>query len=181
MAVAAAAPSDKNYFRVGVIHTGVSGGGTSYAPTTPVRLRSAPVDYWALGHVHKFQVLESEPPIVYCGTPQGRDINEQGRGGCVLVSVDGSGRASLKFCETGVFRFESATLTLGAEAGAAALTDGARKLAAELAGDGRTEWLLRLTLTGRTAFNAELRRQNPAELHELLSRALATHPLWNRC
>jgi DNA repair exonuclease SbcCD nuclease subunit len=52
-------------------------------------LRSSNLDYWALGHIHKREVLSEENPmVVYPGNIQGRHFNETGIKGCSLVTVD---------------------------------------------------------------------------------------------
>ncbi|MBD5807374.1 metallophosphoesterase family protein [Limosilactobacillus walteri] len=56
-----------------------------YAPFTLDELRAKNYDYWALGHIHKHQVLATNPPIVYSGNPQGRHKNEGGQHGYYLV------------------------------------------------------------------------------------------------
>ena len=50
-------------------------------------LAEAAMDYWALGHIHKSQVLSEEPLVVYSGNPQGLHRKEIGPQGCYLVSV----------------------------------------------------------------------------------------------
>jgi DNA repair exonuclease SbcCD nuclease subunit len=80
-------------FVLGVLHTECGGGAAAlcpYAPTTPAELAAAPVDYWALGHVHGFRRVLDHPggPVaVYPGTPQGRHPGETGPRGCCLVTV----------------------------------------------------------------------------------------------
>lgn len=79
-------------FVVGVLHTEIGGDPDTcpYAPTTPAELAAAPVDLWALGHVHGFRKVLDHPggPVaVYPGTPQGRHPGETGPRGCCLVTV----------------------------------------------------------------------------------------------
>lgn len=50
-------------------------------------------DYWALGHVHAFEVVSEDPYVVFPGNIQGRNIRETGPKGAVLVSV-GDGRVT---------------------------------------------------------------------------------------
>jgi DNA repair exonuclease SbcCD nuclease subunit len=45
-------------------------------------------DYWALGHIHKREILHRDPWVVFCGNLQGRHIRETGAKGCSLVTVD---------------------------------------------------------------------------------------------
>lgn len=60
-----------------------------YAPFRLEELLNLHYDYWALGHIHKHQILNQQPPIVYCGNPQGRHQNEDGQHGYYLVQSDG--------------------------------------------------------------------------------------------
>lgn len=77
------------YFNIGLLHT--SGdtrlGISPYAPYDPQTLKEKGYDYWALGHIHNYQVLETSPYIVYSGNIQGRHIHETGSKGCCIVSL----------------------------------------------------------------------------------------------
>jgi exonuclease SbcD len=77
------------WFNIGVLHTALTGHPPhdNYAPASPGHLRARGYDYWALGHVHDFEVLQTKPYIVYPGNLQGRHIRETGEKGAVLVSV----------------------------------------------------------------------------------------------
>ena len=85
---------------IGVLHTSVNGreGHENYAPCTIDTLKSKKYDYWALGHVHKGEILSKEPWIVFPGNTQGRHIREAGPKGCMLVSVN-SEDSSIAFVE----------------------------------------------------------------------------------
>jgi DNA repair exonuclease SbcCD nuclease subunit len=63
-------------------------GHEAYAPCSVDDLRSRAYDYWALGHVHEFEIVASDPLVVFPGNLQGRSIREQGAKGAVLVTVD---------------------------------------------------------------------------------------------
>lgn len=78
------------YFNIGVLHTCAGGreGHESYAPCDANSLAVKGYDYWALGHVHKRELLRSDPWIVFPGNIQGRHIRETGIKGCSLVSVN---------------------------------------------------------------------------------------------
>ncbi len=82
-------------FSIGVYHGDVresSSSGAAYAACSVDELLSIPgIDYWALGHLHQFQILrEHNPAIVYPGTIQGRSLkpSECGEKGVVLGSVN---------------------------------------------------------------------------------------------
>jgi exonuclease SbcD len=77
------------WFNIGVLHTALTGRPphANYAPCTPGHLRARGYDYWALGHIHDFEMVSTRPHIVFPGNIQGRSIREKGAKGAVLVSV----------------------------------------------------------------------------------------------
>jgi DNA repair exonuclease SbcCD nuclease subunit len=77
------------WFNIGVLHTGLTGRPPhdTYAPCSKGHLGARGYEYWALGHVHEFELVGTEPYIVFPGNLQGRSIREQGAKGAVLVSV----------------------------------------------------------------------------------------------
>lgn len=83
-------------FNVGLLHTSADGreGHEPYAPSRPEALALKGYDYWALGHVHKREILHRDPWVVFCGNLQGRHIKETGPKGCTVVTVD-SGKVTM--------------------------------------------------------------------------------------
>ena len=76
------------WFNVGVLHTACGRAGhENYAPCTAAELAAQGYDYWALGHVHTFEIVSSDPWIVYPGNLQGRSVRECGEKGAVIVEV----------------------------------------------------------------------------------------------
>jgi DNA repair exonuclease SbcCD nuclease subunit len=77
-------------FNVGLLHTSATGrqGHEPYAPCTVEGLKAKQYQYWALGHVHRREVLCADPPILFPGNLQGRHVREEGPKGCTLVTVD---------------------------------------------------------------------------------------------
>jgi DNA repair exonuclease SbcCD nuclease subunit len=71
-------------------------------------LRGKGYDYWALGHVHRREVVQDDPPIVFPGNTQGRHARETGPKGCMLVTVEDSGLIDLQFQSTDVVRWVTA-------------------------------------------------------------------------
>ncbi|MDK9709445.1 MAG: DNA repair exonuclease [Desulforhopalus sp.] len=77
-------------FNIGLLHTSLTGreGHEAYAPCTVAELQGKGYDYWALGHVHRREIVASEPWIVFPGNLQGRHIKEEGSKGATLVRVE---------------------------------------------------------------------------------------------
>ena len=98
----------KGYFNIGILHTCATGreGHEPYAPCSLDGLRKKGYDYWALGHVHRHEVLLEDPLVLFSGNTQGRHIRETGPKGCVLVSIDHSGRPEIEFKPIDVVRWE---------------------------------------------------------------------------
>lgn len=104
------------WFNIGVLHTSMTGrnGHESYAPCSVDDLRSRAYDYWALGHVHEFEIVSNDPLIVYPGNLQGRSIREQGAKGAVLVAVN-DGIASIERLVVDSARFSAIAVEIGEE------------------------------------------------------------------
>lgn len=89
------------YFNIGLLHTSVDGrpGHAPYAPCTLQGLIAKGYDYWALGHVHRREILHENPWVVFPGNIQGRNIRETGAKGCTLVAVEeGAVRTVMHHC-----------------------------------------------------------------------------------
>ncbi len=81
--------SEQNAIHIGMLHGSIQGNTTHdvYAPFKIEDLLSKNYDYWALGHIHKRQVLHTDPPIVYPGNIQSRHKKEQGVKGFYDVTI----------------------------------------------------------------------------------------------
>ncbi len=99
--------SISNHFNIGILHTSVTGreGHEPYAPCQVETLLSKDYDYWALGHVHKREVLHEDPWIIFPGNIQGRHIRETGPKGCTLVTVDDGKVISVDHRDLDIFRW----------------------------------------------------------------------------
>ncbi len=102
----------ENLLRIALLHctVGSQEGHEPYAPCQLSDLKKAPVDYWALGHIHKRAHLLDEPVAVYSGNIQGRSFKETGPRGCYLVEVDDDFHIRPSFVETDVIRWEEIQL-----------------------------------------------------------------------
>ncbi|RPA60535.1 DNA repair exonuclease [Aerococcus agrisoli] len=100
---------------IGMIHgdNSSSNGQKHYAPFNPSDLVSHGFDYWALGHIHKGQVLYENPTMVYPGNIQGASFKEDGAKGALIVNLEKGGYTNLEFIETAEWQFQQSTRELG--------------------------------------------------------------------
>lgn len=102
-------------FHIGLLHGFLEGSGASedvYAPFTVSDLLAKQYDYWALGHIHKRQILNHQPPIVYSGNTQGRNPNELGEKGAFLVTLQKGLNPTLTFINTAPIWWKEKTISL---------------------------------------------------------------------
>jgi exonuclease SbcD len=152
-------PSVSGWLNIGLLHTSLDGreGHANYAPCSLDDLRSRGYDYWALGHIHKREVIATEPFVVFPGNLQGRHIRETGAKGAYLVAVDDRGQLSTEFRSLDVVRWERLEIAAAAWETADDLLDGIRKELVEL--QARHEGLplaVRVEVVGETACHDEL-------------------------
>ncbi|WP_161524734.1 metallophosphoesterase family protein [Alteribacter lacisalsi] len=82
-----------------------------YAPFSLRELTETSFDYWALGHIHKRQILSRDPFVVYPGNIQGGHKNEQGsKGGMLVELAHGGGQVS--FLNTSPLDWHTITLQI---------------------------------------------------------------------
>ncbi|OCJ12004.1 serine/threonine protein phosphatase [Rhizobium sp. AC27/96] len=83
-------PPVPGWFNIGILHTSLTGREphAPYAPCSVDDLRSRGYDYWALGHVHDYEVVARDPLVIFPGNLQGRNIRERGAKGAMLVAVE---------------------------------------------------------------------------------------------
>ena len=151
-------PPRPGWFNIGVLHTSLTGREphAPYAPCSVEDLRSRGYDYWALGHVHDYEVVADNPPIIFPGNLQGRSIREQGAKGAVLVSVE-DGAVTHERIVTDSARFAQRSVTVEAEDDLPAIL---RRIEAALENvademEGRP-LALRIRLTGKSRYRGEL-------------------------
>ncbi len=106
---------DLHRFNIGLLHTSLDGkpGHEPYAPCTIDGLRSKGYQYWALGHVHKRELISEEPWILFPGNIQGRHIRETGARGCTLVRVENGEVMQLEQHDIDVLRWSLCAVDIG--------------------------------------------------------------------
>jgi DNA repair exonuclease SbcCD nuclease subunit len=146
---------------VGVLHTALSGreGHEPYAPTTLETLLARGYAYWALGHVHRQEIVHAAEgcTVAFPGNLQGRHARETGPKGALLLDVADGRVRSVEPRTLDAVRWCAVTLDVTAAADGHDVVDLARAaLEAEaLAADGRPV-AVRLTLSGRSPAHREL-------------------------
>lgn len=152
-------PAVPGRFNIGMLHTSLTGreGHNTYAPCTPEDLARANYDYWALGHVHRREVVREHPAIVFPGNLQGRHARETGPKGATLVRVAEGRITALEALTLDAARFEHRRIDLSEAADAATLSGLARAAIADaVASAGGRPLALRLTFAGTTPLHARL-------------------------
>ncbi len=162
-------------FNIGLLHTSATGreGHESYAPCTAAGLRTKGYDYWALGHVHKREILCEYPHIVFPGNTQGRHIRERGAKGCHLVTVKDDQAVQVDFRSLDVFRWERANIDISiAETGDEILNQIAEQLGVlHRAAEGRS-LAVRIELTGVSPVHRPLMAEKSRWINEIRAQAI---------
>ncbi len=114
MDVTADVKKDTKLFGIGLFHCNVNGSAEhdDYAPCKLSSLISKDVDYWALGHIHKREILNEKPCVVYSGNTQGMDHKESGEKGALIVTVNNGEVSEMAFFKTGSIIWKDETIDI---------------------------------------------------------------------
>lgn len=150
-----------NAFNIGVLHTDVGGDGAAsrYAPTSLETLNSKRYDYWALGHVHRRQTLQTAPAWVgYSGVLQGRHIREPEPKGFYVVEIEnGALLGEPRFVAADSLRWFALELDLTQIVSEKELRRHFQDAARAVVDEAEERFAaVRLTLVGRTELHREL-------------------------
>ena len=138
---------------IGLLHTSADGreGHEHYAPCSVDGLIARGYDYWALGHVHKREILHEDPWVVFPGNLQGRHMRETGAKGCFVVTVEDGAVAAVDFRAVDVLRWGICEVDVSSTDSATAALDLLRdELAQRIADADSVSVALRLRLFGQT-------------------------------
>jgi DNA repair exonuclease SbcCD nuclease subunit len=167
---------------VAVLHADLGGSKDHlpYAPCNMSDLADAPVDYWALGHIHLRAVEDLGPGryAAYCGNLQGRKFkaSECHPKGALVVPIGEHGIGEPEFVACDRVRFVMSVVTVDADQEIEDVIRAARdaaKQAGNAAGDRPVVWSLRLE--GWHSDLSELRKvfdydkSDPLEIRDLLN------------
>ena len=162
------------WFNIGLLHTSCDGrpGHASYAPCTLADMAARGYDYWALGHVHEFEIVSSDPYVVYPGNLQGRSVRECGPKGAVIVDVEDGRVTNLRRIVTDQARWAVLAVDAQPHETEAALL-GALEVAFRSVADAAEGRLVaaRVRLTGETALHRRLVADQARFADEVLAAA----------
>ena len=147
-------------FNIGLLHTSLDGreGHAPYAPCSLDDLVHKGYRYWALGHVHRREIVCEDPLIVFPGCTQGRHIHENGSKGCTLVTVEDGTVVEHEHRALDTVRWAQLILDVTGVEDERELVDRIRQAIGEaLAGAESRLLALRVDIGGATALNDRLR------------------------
>lgn len=174
--------TNKGVFNIGLLHTNVDGDRNhdSYAPCSLNQLVDSEIDYWALGHIHKSNILSNHSPtIIYPGNPQGRHINEDGLKGCYLVEVNNKAITSLEMLPTSEIVWLKQEINISQAEMFEDVLDIIQQELDALSSAYNLPMILELELTGSTDLHKELHRDGRIiELKELLNEVNSVTNPW---
>ena len=174
-------PHDTSSFNIGLLHTSLTGrpGHEDYAPCTVDDLKSKGYDYWALGHVHKREIVSEDPLIIFPGNIQGRHIRENGAKSVTLVTVEDGRITEVEERELDVLRWTICEVELSECETTDSVYDAVRQAfeqELDLA-DGKT-LALRLVLTGKCPVHAQLLERTAQWTEEFRGIAASHGDVW---
>ncbi|WP_420474967.1 metallophosphoesterase family protein [Noviherbaspirillum sp. ST9] len=171
-------------FNIGVLHTalGVQSTHANYAPCTLDELQAKGYQYWALGHVHEYQMWQGHSTIVFPGNLQGRHVRETGPRGAVLVTADETGVQKVERLFVDVLRWHSVNVDATS---CSTMPEVVHAINRELetlvqSGPPNMPSAVRITITGKTPVHGELFGMEAQLRAEVLACAAAIAPerLW---
>ncbi len=172
---------DSDYFNIGMLHTSLTGreGHESYAPCSLYDLTSKGYDYWALGHVHKREVVCEDPVIIFPGNIQGRHIKEAGAKGATLVTAEDGRITEIKGLELDVLRWSTGKVDLSECETKEGIYEKVRSAMEQEQGlvDGKV-LALRLQLEGTCSLHAELHARFAQMTEEFRGIAASLGNVW---
>ncbi|PKR78264.1 DNA repair exonuclease [Halalkalibacillus sediminis] len=148
----------------------------TYAPFLLESLRKQNFDYWALGHIHKREILSENPPVVYPGNIQGRHIKETDEKGCYLVEMNNN-ESNLYFHSLQEILFQEIAL----DGSSVEESDELLKLIESLKEDIRNQngkTIVRLNLMISNVLAQNLSSNDREELHQLANESEEDETTW---
>lgn len=167
--------AERGCMNIGLLHTSAEGreGHDRYSPCSLDGLKLKGYDYWALGHIHKREVLCQEPFVAFSGNIQGRHIRESGPKGCYVVTVHDDRRLEPVFHPLDVMRWELAQVDISPVQQADEVLGCVSEQLAQLMLEAEGKPLaVRVELVGATKLHRELQAYQDHWVHQVRGLAL---------
>ena len=149
-------------FAIGLLHSNVGSqsGHDNYAPCSMDDLIAAKMDYWALGHIHRFRILrESNPAVVYSGNSQARHMRESGEKGCCLITLNENADPLIQFIPVDAVRYNQGEVDLSGTVTLEEVIHAVRSKCEYFSDQTKQrDVFIDLSLKGRTQVHSELQR-----------------------
>ena len=149
-------------FAIGLLHSNVGSqsGHDNYAPCSMDDLIAAKMDYWALGHIHRFRILrESNPAVVYSGNSQARHMRESGEKGCCLITLNENADPLIQFIPVDAVRYIQGEVDLSGTITLEEVIHAVRSKCEYFSDQTKQrDVFIDLSLKGRTQVHSELQR-----------------------
>jgi exonuclease SbcD len=147
---------------IGLLHANVGGRlEDPYSPCSVEELSSKRMDYWALGHVHSYEIIKkANPAIVYPGCSQSRNATETGEKGCCLVTLSPGIDPDIQFINTDFVRYAQGNLDISGCTNIDEIMDAIIARCHDIStGFKGCHSIIRLSLNGRTTLHNELKKE----------------------
>lgn len=179
--LAANYPSKKEgAYNIGVLHTSLDGreGHDTYAPCSLQDLKNKEYDYWALGHIHKREVVnDARPTVIYSGNLQGRHSKESDDKGCYLVKIDEQHNVTPQFIPISKIIFLRESINIDSVESEEVVV---QKIREQFASNAKPAYL-RLTFEGKTILSSLLETKMLETIKfELLAKNVTLAKMKNR-
>lgn len=165
---------------IAMLHTSLSGapGHDPYAPCSVTDLKNMGFDYWALGHIHIRKIHSDAPWVVMPGTPQGRDIGEDGAKSATLLTLHDN-RITVEEIPTSAAEFHRVPVDISGIDNDDALRRHVRDRLRDIAETLQAETgVLRLILTGHSPRRWQILRDHDVWTETIAGLAQETGTLW---
>lgn len=163
-------PALPDLWNIGVLHTSLDGrpGHASYAPCSESQLRDFGYQYWALGHVHSAEILETPYcKIVYPGCLQGRHIREFGPKGYCSVTVEDNNSCKIQQVVIPLIEWQELVVYIDDCLTIVELLDQINSKLQKLSTSQAQTYAIRLRLEGFSPLATLIRRESEALLEEV--------------
>ncbi|HEU4629716.1 MAG TPA: DNA repair exonuclease, partial [Gemmatimonadaceae bacterium] len=162
-----ALPPDPGVPTLGLLHADLDAPGSHYAPVSLRDLRSHPIAFWLLGHVHgpALHAGDGAAPVLYPGSPQPLHPGEPGVHGAWLLDLRAGCAPTVRQIPLATVRYETVDIDVSDVTDAAELRQvvverARREIGARLRDAGPLRYLsARLRIVGRTPVHRHVARE----------------------